>query len=277
MWEKWYYFRHLKQTGKGSSLRPCEQPRQSASAQVAFENVGLRRGETCVFAGLDLRLVERRIGLIGSNGAGKSSMLRLINGLLLPDAGKVTVCGLDTRKHRRSLPALAGFLFQNPEHQILFPTVGEEIAFGLREAGFDPHAAAARTNRILEAWNWADWGPRPVQDLSDGQKQRLCIIAVLALEPALLLLDEPFASLDLPSRTMIAREMMASPQQIVMASHDLSWFDPFDRVIWLEKGRVAADGPPAQVIAAYRRSFDNELRQAASADLERDAIREPGG
>ena len=237
-----------------------------------------------MFAGLDMRLSEKRIGLIGSNGAGKSSLLRLINGLLLPDSGQVTVCGLDTRSHRRSLPALAGFLFQNPEHQILFPTVGEEIAFGLREAGLDQRSAEARTACILQAWNWADWGPRPVQDLSDGQKQRLCIMAVLALEPALLLLDEPFASLDLPSRAMIARELLASPQQIIMASHDLSWFDAFDRVIWLEKGCIAGDGPPAQVIAAYRRSFDHESRRAAASGrspetrdhLSPGTIQEPG-
>jgi biotin transport system ATP-binding protein len=221
-------------------------------AGVCIEQVSLRRGSRTVFDGLNLRLTERRIGLIGDNGSGKSSLLRLINGLLLPDAGSVRTFGLDTRANRAELPGKAGFLFQNAEHQILFPTIGEELIFGLRENGMTDAAANARMHAVLAAHGWDDWAMRPVQELSDGQKQRLCIMAVLAMEPAILLLDEPFASLDLPSRRRLSVEIAQLPQQVVMASHDFDLFDGFDRIVWLDRGRIVGDGPPLEVIGRYR-------------------------
>ena len=230
-------------------------PQPSApKAGVRFEQVGLRRGAIVVFDGLDAELTERRIGLIGDNGSGKSSLLRLINGLLLPDAGAVQTCGRDTRNNRATLPGLAGFLFQNAEHQILFPTVGEEICFGMREAGTPADVAATRMRALLADHGWAGWEARPVQQLSDGQKQRLCILAVLAMEPQILLLDEPFASLDWPSRRRFSSELMALPQQIIMASHDFELFTDFDRVIWLDKGRIAGDGAPGEIVGRYKRT-----------------------
>ncbi|MGE3644318.1 MAG: energy-coupling factor ABC transporter ATP-binding protein [Beijerinckiaceae bacterium] len=218
-----------------------------------LRDVVLRRGASLVFDGLSLELTERRIGLIGDNGSGKSSLLRLMNGLLLPDAGAVEVCGFDTRAHRKELPGLAGFLFQNPDHQILFPTAGEEITFGLRETGMAPAAATAQMRAILAERGCDDWEQRPVEELSDGQRQRLCIMAVMAMEPKVLLLDEPFASLDLPTRRALATELMVWPQQILLATHDFTLLDCFDRVIWLHKGQIAADGAPGKVLAEYER------------------------
>jgi biotin transport system ATP-binding protein len=231
------------------------------NARVRFDNVSLRRGGTSVFESLSLELAERRIGIVGNNGSGKSSLLRLINGLLLPDRGTVTVCGYDTRAHRKELPRLAGFLFQNAEHQILFPTAGEEIAFGLREAGVDARTAEQQTAAVLAANDCSDWLHRPVQELSDGQKQRLCIFAVMAMQPQILLLDEPFASLDLPTRRNISEQILAAPQQVIMASHDFHLLARFERIIWLDNGRIVADGAARDMLALYRSSVldDNEL------------------
>ena len=221
---------------------------------MQFANVTLDRGGRGVFDGLSLELREARIGIIGDNGSGKSSLLRLINGLLLPDTGSVLTCGLDTKEHRRELPGMAGFLFQNPEHQILFPTVAEEIGFGLREAGMEAGEVANRVRSILADHDIGDWEHMPVQQLSDGQKQRLCALAVLAMEPQILLLDEPFASLDLRNRRALSSEILAAPQQVIMASHDLDLMQKFERVIWLERGKIAADGLPQDIIHRYSRA-----------------------
>jgi biotin transport system ATP-binding protein len=199
-----------------------------------------------------LCLDERRIGLIGDNGSGKSTVLRLMNGLLLPTSGRIIAAGLDTAKRRKELPTKVGFVFQNPEHQIIFPTVGEEIAFGLTERGLPTAQARQQALVLLEQHGCAEWADRNVQELSGGQKQLLCILAVLATQPSILLMDEPFASLDLPTRLVLSHKIRTLPQQIVVASHDSELLAEFDRVIWLHAGRIRVDGKPAEVLPAYR-------------------------
>ncbi len=226
---------------------------------ITFSNVDLSRGNEKLFSNLDIEIRERRVGIIGNNGSGKSSFLRLVNGLLLPDAGSVNVCGLDTCKDRNALPALAGFLFQNPDHQIVFPTVAEEIAFVLRERRVGAREAREAAVQLLAAHGHADWADRPVHQLSDGQKQLVCILAVTIGSPRVLLLDEPFSSLDLPTRHDLLMRLDMMPQLLVMASHDLDLLAGFDRVIWFEKGAIRGDGAPAKVIRDYRASFATML------------------
>jgi len=217
-----------------------------------FEAVTFSRGAEPLFLDFSLTLRERRIGFIGDNGSGKSSLLRLVNGLLLPDRGRVLVNGLDTRADRRSLPAEVGFVFQNADHQIIFPTVAEEMAFALLERGLDREAARRRALAVLCKHGCETWEGRAVHELSDGQKQLLCILAVVAAEPSIVLLDEPFASLDLPTKLALSATLAALPQQVVMASHDHALLAEFDRVIWLDNGAVRMDGRPKPVLAAYR-------------------------
>lgn len=236
-----------------------------SSTNIGFSDVSLQRGDVRLFKTLSLILTEKRIGLIGNNGSGKSSFLRLINGLLLPDEGEITVCGLDTRRNRKSLPCVAAFLFQNPDHQILFPTVGEEISFGPREAGIDANEAKITAEKFLAEWQWEGWANRPVQELSDGQKQRLCILAVLIMHPKILLLDEPFASLDLPTKLEISEELMRVPQTIIMASHDLDLIASFDRVLWFDSGRIVQDGKAREVVDSYKRSVFRIKHQETAA------------
>ncbi|MFG1479863.1 ABC transporter ATP-binding protein [Xanthobacter sp. V4C-4] len=232
-----------------SPRRPAPPPAPDRGARLV--GVEVTRGARVVFSGLDLSLGERRIGLIGDNGSGKSTLLRLLNGLVLPDAGTVEVAGLDTRRHRRQLPAQVGFVFQNVDHQIIFPTVGEEIAFGPLEQGLSRSVATAIAERLLAAHGCSGWGDRAVEELSEGQKQLVCILAALACGPRLLLLDEPFSALDLPTRIALSERLAGLDQQVIMASHDLGLFAGFDRVVWLKAGRVAADGAPDEVIALY--------------------------
>ena len=232
---------------------PEGQPCPSEGGGISLEDVEVRRGTRQVLSIAALKMDEPRIGVIGDNGSGKSTLLRLVNGLLLPNRGRVMTAGLNTALHRKELLPGVGFLFQNPEHQLIFPTVGEEIAFGLTERGLPAAQAREQAIALLKRHGCgADWVDRNVNELSGGQKQLVCILSVLATSPSIVLMDEPFASLDLPTRRHLFRRIMALPQQVVMASHDIELLAEFDRVIWLEAGQVRADGRPADVIPAYR-------------------------
>jgi biotin transport system ATP-binding protein len=219
---------------------------------IEFECVTLRRGSRLVFDGLTVSISQRRVGLLGDNGAGKSSLLRLINGLLLPDEGEVRVDGLVTAKARRELPAKVGFVFQNPEHQIVFPTALEEVAFGFREQGAPRAEANEKARAVFTRFGCVDWAEAVVHEMSEGQKQRLCIMSIVAMNPDILVMDEPFASLDLPTRIDLTALIATLPQQLIVASHDLELLAGMDRVIWLSDGKVVGDGAPESVINAYK-------------------------
>lgn len=129
-------------------------------------------------------------------------------------------------RNRKDGPAKVGLLFQNPDHQLIFPTVVEEVAFGLAERGIQAPQTRQQAMVLLERHGCAQWADRNVNELSGGQKQLVCILALLATEPSILLMDEPFASLDLPTRFRMYRKLMALPQRIVMASHDFELLAP---------------------------------------------------
>ncbi|MCC7322041.1 MAG: ABC transporter ATP-binding protein [Rubellimicrobium sp.] len=220
--------------------------------------VSLARDGRAVLHGLTLTLREARIGIIGRNGAGKSQLLRLIAGLAVPDRGQVRLGGIDPATDRPAAIARIGLLFQNPDHQIIFPTVEEELSFGPREAGLPRAEVALRVRATLARFGREDWLSRHVQTLSQGQRQLLCLMAVLAMEPGTILLDEPFAGLDLATTTRLHAILGALPQRLLHVTHDLGALAGYDRVIWLDEGRVAGDGAPAPVIAAYRAAMAGE-------------------
>jgi biotin transport system ATP-binding protein len=202
--------------------------------------ISLQRDERQVFRDLSLQLSERRIGLIGANGSGKSSLLRLFKGLLLPTSGEV------------KNPYPTGFVFQNPDHQILFPTVMEELCFGLLEQGVDETKARDAATRLLTDHGYEALLKRATHELSDGQKQLVCIFSVLLDGAEWLLFDEPCAALDLRTTESVMQLISRLPQRLVMATHDLSLLENFDRVIWLDQGSIQADGAPHDVIPKYR-------------------------
>ncbi|MBZ4022557.1 cobalt ABC transporter [Rhodobacter sp. TJ_12] len=230
---------------------------------IDIQNVHLTREGTAVFAGLNLQLRERRIGIVGRNGAGKSSLIRLMAGLAVPQSGRVTVEGVDVLKDRSGALDTIGILFQNPDHQIIFPAVIEEIAFGLEQKGLKRAAAQARARQVLEHHGRADWADRLSHALSQGQRQLLCLMAVLAMEPRWILFDEPFASLDMPTALAIEARIKALDQNVVLITHDPARVTGFDRIIWLEAGQVAADGPPEDVLPRYRAAMEDLARGMA--------------
>ncbi len=214
-----------------------------------------------ILSGIDLVLTERRIGIVGQNGSGKTTLLRLMAGLIAPTAGRVTVAGADPAD-RRAMLSRIGILFQNPDHQILFPTVAEELAFGLRQQGLTKAQAEARVAARLAEEGRADWAGRSTHALSQGQRQYLCLLAVLMMGPGTLLLDEPFAALDLPTQARLARRLDALPQRLITISHDPRAVAACRRVIWLEAGRVVADGPPDTVLPG----FEAEMGRIGAAE-----------
>jgi biotin transport system ATP-binding protein len=233
----------------------------STTALLEVQGVRLRRGATQVFDGLDLRLDGERIGLIGHNGAGKTSLLRLLCGLDAPEAGQVLSQGQDLHTLPPGGPRArrVGMMFQNPDDQILFPTVEVELALGLQPRGAPKREALAQARAFLAARGLQDWAPRAVGALSQGQRQQVCWLALLIAGPRTLLLDEPYASLDLPGQARLADEIGACAQQVLVSTHVLEHVRHYPRVLWLEQGRVQADGPGREVCAAYEAAVAAEV------------------
>jgi biotin transport system ATP-binding protein len=209
---------------------------------VSLKAVTLIRGSTTVFDKLSLELTEARIGLIGDNGSGKSSLFRLISGLDQPQSGRVLL---------PEGPNAVGMMFQNPDEQIIFPTVEEELALSLHHLKLSRAQAQAQVRAWLDERGLATWAPRAIGSLSQGQRQQVCWLALQIAAHRTLLLDEPFASLDLPHQALLRRDMAQASPQIIVATHVLAPIRQFERVIWLDKGQVRADGSGVDVCAAY--------------------------
>ncbi|PPF78152.1 energy-coupling factor ABC transporter ATP-binding protein [Pseudoclavibacter sp. Z016] len=222
---------------------------------VSFGDGAQRRS---VLDGISVTLGEQRIGVIGANGSGKSSLARLLNGLLLPTSGTVSVEGFDTRRAGREVRRRVGFCFTDPDSQIIMPTVGEDVAFGLGRRGLSRAEIAARTAAALEQVGLADRADHPAHLLSGGQKQLLALAAVLVTEPSILVLDEPTTLLDLRNSRAIAARIAGLPQQVVLVTHDLEILAGFDRVLVVHEGRLTFDGPPRDAVAAYRAAVSLE-------------------
>lgn len=218
---------------------------------IQFKNVIAKRDDQRVLNDLNLSLAERRIGVIGPNGSGKSSLIRLINGLLLPVRGQVLVDGLDTRDHVMAIRRQVGFVFQNPDNQIIFPVVHEDIEFGLKQRLADKTQRALRARATLEQLQISHLSDRVTHSLSGGERQLVALAAVLATEPAMLVFDEPTTQLDLRMRNQFERILCDLPQSAIVVSHDLALMQTMDRVLVLGDGQVVFDGEPANAIPWY--------------------------
>ncbi|MFE3054342.1 energy-coupling factor ABC transporter ATP-binding protein [Nocardia sp. NPDC059239] len=218
---------------------------------IELDGVSHRFGERAVLRDLDLRLSENRIAVIGSNGSGKSTFARLLNGLQVPTDGRVRVDGLDTRKQGRAVRKLVGFVFQDPDVQIVMPTVAEDLAFGLKHHGVAKSEIPDRVGATLAEYGLTEFRDHPAHLLSGGQKQLLAIAAVLSVGPKYVVFDEPTTLLDLRNTRRISRLLHELPQQLIVVSHDLDLLADFDRVLVFDEGRIVADGPPGECIAHY--------------------------
>ena len=198
-----------------------------------------------------LELTAPRIAVVGANGSGKSTFARLLNGLMTPTTGTVTVHGLDALRERTAVRRRVGFVFTDPDAQILMPTPAEDLALSLR--GRPRDEIAARVQETLERHGLGAHADIPASSLSGGQKQMLALAAVLLAEPALIVADEPTTLLDLRNARRIGDLLLSQEAQVLIVTHDLELAARCDTAVLFDGGRVVDQGEPEAVIARYRR------------------------
>lgn len=205
---------------------------------------------------ISLILTERRIGIIGSNGSGKSTFARLLNGLLIPQKGDVWVDGLNTHRAAKAIRRKVGFVFQNPDNQIVMPTVEEDLAFGLKTLKLSSADIAHKVTTVLQHYQLEPLRHSPAHLLSGGEKQLLAIASVLVMQPQYLVLDEPTTLLDLRNRNRIRRVLKELEQPTILVSHDLELVSDVERVLVFDEGRVVMDNGPAIAIPFYQQRME---------------------
>ncbi len=202
------------------------------------------------------------VGLIGANGAGKSTILKLILGLLEGE-GRITVDGLQMEKqHLAQIRQKVGFVLQDSDDQMFMPTVYEDMIFGPRNYGITKEEAEKRVDRILAQLGLQDLKYRYNHKISGGEKRMAAIATILAMEPEVILMDEPSTALDPFNRRTVIHTIQSLPQTKLIASHDLDMIlDTCDRVILLSRGKIAADGVCGRILR------DKELLEANRMEL----------
>lgn len=232
------------------------------SPLIVLDTVDYTPNGMPVLKGISMRSDARRIGIIGRNGSGKTSLARVMAGLVPADRGQVRIAGVDVARDRKAALRHVGILFQNPDHQIIFPTVEEEIAFGLLQLGQTKAEAAVGVTDILSQFNKAHWAPAAIHQLSQGQRQLVCLMSVLAMQPQVIILDEPFAGLDIPTAMHLQSILAELAVTLVVISHDPNVVREYDQLLWLEEGEVALEGAPADVLP----SFEGRMKQIGNGD-----------
>lgn len=219
---------------------------------IRFEQAGLRFGSQIALEPLSVTLSERRIGVIGLNGSGKSSFARMINGLAKPTSGRVIVDGLDTTADAKSVLGKVGFIFQSPQNQIILPIVRDDIALGLKGRDLKAPEIAAAVDAVLDRLDARHLADRRAHELSGGELQLAALCSVLVTGPDILILDEPTNQLDLRNRGRVERMIDELQENVIVISHDLALIDNFERVLLFNESRLVADGAAADTIAHYR-------------------------
>lgn len=224
---------------------------ETALRTIDIDRVDVEIDGRTVLADVSVQLTAQRIAVVGANGSGKSTFARLLNGLATPSSGSVRVHGLDTVRDRTAVRQRVGFVFTNPDAQILMPTPAEDLALSLR--GRPRAEVDQRVRKALEAHGLTAHADAPSYGLSGGQKQMLALASVLITEPDLIVADEPTTLLDLRNARRIGDLLLSQQAQVVLVTHDLDLASRCDAAVLFDEGRLVEVGPPGEVIASYRR------------------------
>lgn len=206
------------------------------------------------------------VGIAGRNGSGKTTLARMMNGLIFPTAGRVLVNGMDTSDSGvlSRIRSLVGMVFQNPDNQIVSPIVEEDIAFGPQNLGLPLEEVKERVERALNVMGLEELRSHAPHLLSGGQKQKVAIAAVMAMQPSYLVLDEPTAMLDQQANYDLIGQLKRLHREynmtIILISHHMEDLTFADRVIVLDNGCVRLDGPPVEVFQDTARLESYGLR-----------------
>ena len=191
------------------------------------------------------------VGVVGPNGGGKSTLVRLLNGLLKADSGSVRVGQLDPATEPFEVRKRVGMLFQNPENGLVAPFVEDDVAFGLENLGVEREEMRERVGEAIQAVGLEGYERREPHTLSGGEKQRVALAGLLALEPEVLLLDEPTSMLDTAGRKEILERLegLRATRTVLHVTHHLEELLDADRVLVLNAGRLVADVSPQRLVS----------------------------
>ena len=232
---------------------------------IQFSDVHYRYpGGVEALGGVTFRVTHgEKVALLGQNGAGKSTLLLHTDGLLLPTSGEVNVGDVPVRKSTLKLiRQTVGLVFQNPDDQLFMPTVADDVAFGPLNRGLPPGEVRRRVETSLAAVGASELADRPSFQLSGGQKRAVAIATVIAMEPDILVMDEPSANLDTGARRRLLDILHGFSHTMLVATHDLDLaLELCPRAIVLDHGRVVADGPTAALLA------NCQLMQSTGMDI----------
>ena len=219
----------------------------SERAALADVNFELRAGEY--------------VGVVGPNGGGKSTLVRLLNGLLKADSGSVRVGQLDPATEPYLVRREVGMLFQNPENGLVAPFVEDDVAFGLENLGVPREEMRERVRDAVAAVGLEGYERREPHTLSGGEKQRVALAGLLALEPEVLLLDEPTSMLDAAGRREILEKLeeLRGARTVLHVTHHLEELLDADRVLVLNAGRLVADVSPERLVSDADLLDENHL------------------
>ena len=193
------------------------------------------------------------VAVLGSNGSGKSTLAKHLNAILLPSEGSVLVNGLDTKDEANLIPIRrrVGMVFQNPDNQIVANVVEDDVAFAPENLGVEPAEIRRRVDDALTAVGMYEFRMHAPHLLSGGQKQRVAIAGVLAMQPQVLVLDEPTAMLDPRGRREVIDTVETLRREkgitVILITHHMDEAARADRIILMDKGRLAADGSPREI------------------------------
>jgi cobalt/nickel transport system ATP-binding protein len=217
---------------------------------------------TFALNGLSLRITHgESVGIVGANGAGKSTLLMHTNGFLLPQSGSVTIGDLQLdKKTRQEIRKKVGLIFQNPDDQLFMPTVFDDVAFGPLNLGLSGERVREYVQDALETVGCLGLRDKPPHHLSGGQKSAVAIATVLAMQPDILVMDEPASHLDPKSRRALINLLGHFQHTKIIASHDLDLiFDVCERCVIIKEGRVIADGPTKEILSSRQLLEENNL------------------
>ena len=232
---------------RGGGLEPPGPPALEVDG-IAF---AYPDGHQALF-GVSFRVEKgERVALLGPNGAGKTTLVLQLNGVLLAGAGRVVVAGLPVAtEHLKEIRRRVGIVFQDPDDQLFMPTVAEDVAFGPANLGLRGAELETRVKGALAAVGMEGHAGRPPHHLSFGQRRRVAVATVLAMEPEILILDEPSSNLDPASRRELAEIVTGLDITILMVTHDLPYaLQLCPRALIMNGGTITADGPTAQLLA----------------------------